>query len=334
MHLWLNQGFAPVYHAIRLVKAGLGDAARLTASHGDPGSPVRAAADHFLAEPADLGGEAYVDWIRRQGEIHGITHLWPQRRAAALVRAAPTLPFSLIAAADAATLVLLGDKAATYAALAGAGVPIPAHQLARNAAELESGLRAVEEEGERPCVKPAVSTFGHGFRRVVAASDPLSRLLHNEIVTCGRDELLAMARASRRMAPFLVMPYLEGPEYSVDCLAAEGRLLRHVARRKREGSRAQYLMTSPEIALIAARITERFGLRAVFNIQLREHRGRLFLLEINARMSGGLAVSCTSGLNFPEWGIRLASGEDPAAVPRPVYGSLVAQIETPVRVLE
>lgn len=332
MRLWLNQGFASVHHALRLLKSGLGEGVRLFASHGDRWSPARAAADQFLAEPADLGGGSYVDWIRAQGAAHGITHLWPQRRAAAIVGAADSLPFALIAAGDAAALTLLANKEATYAALEGSGVPIPERHLVRGADELERALLAIEAAGERPCFKPVVSTFGHGFRRVAASSDPWARLLRNDVEFCGRDELLAMAAAAPRMPPLLVMPYLEGGEYSIDCLASAGRLLRHVARRKQENSRAQLLTTSPEIEEIASRVTERFGLRAVFNIQLREHRGRLFLLEVNARMSGGLAVACAGGLNFPEWAVRLAAGEDPDAAPWPAYGSRVAQIETPVEI--
>lgn len=332
MRLWLNQGFSSVYHALAQIKAGLGDELTVVASHSDPWSLVQAAADEFFVEPNRLDEGAYVSWVRDRCAEHAITHFWPQRRAAAIVRAEDTLGVQLLVAGQAEMLDILADKVSTYRTLSGSEVPVPSHWVARTASELEEAFRLVEGQGERPCIKPAVSTFGHGFRVIAADGDVLGRVLRNDTFLIGRQEFLEMVAASSSKVPFLVMPYLEGPEYSVDCLAKQSRLIRYVARQKQTNSRGQRLLCSPEIGAICAAITERFNLGAVFNVQLRENRGELFLLEVNARMSGGLAIASASGLSFPEWAVRLALGADPGKVPQPSYGGVVAQIESPVKV--
>jgi biotin carboxylase len=334
MHLFLNQGFSEVYHAIIAIKQGLGDAIRVTASHSDEGSLYRAAADDFVTEPRGLRGSDYGAWFHRQAGELGATLVWPQRRVADVLEAAESLPtdkrLPTIAAGDPATLRLLGDKVRTYQACAGSEIPVPAFRVANTPEELADALDELRAAGESPCVKPAVSTFGHGFRQVLPESDPFRRLLANDTFFVGRDELIGLYAGAAARVPMLVMPYLEGPEYSIDCLALGGVLLRHVARRKSGEARGQLLTTSPELARIAEAATARFALNAVFNVQLRQHRGTLYLLEINPRMSGGLAVAGASGLSFPEWAVRLAAGAAPAEVPMPRYGALVAQLDTPI----
>lgn len=330
IHLFLNQGFSEVYHSIASIKKGLGDAIRITVSHSDPGSPYRFAADAFIEEPRGLERKAYSEWFHRQTSVLGANMVWPQRRASAILGESFPPTVRAIAAGDAATLDLLGDKVRTYQACVGSEIPVPAYRVVSGATELEAALAEIASSGEAPCIKPAVSTFGNGFRRVVPHSDPFQRLLQNDTLHVSRDQLLELCAGSVKQVPLLVMPYLEGPEYSIDCLASRGRLERHVARRKLLGSRGQLLTTSAEIERITAAATALFNLDAVYNVQLREHRGQLFLLEINARMSGGLGMACASGLNFPEWAVRLAAGADPAEVPMPRYGSVVTQIDTPV----
>ncbi|WP_295388405.1 ATP-grasp domain-containing protein [uncultured Thiodictyon sp.] len=52
------------------------------------------------------------------------------------------------------------------------------------------------------------------------------------------------------------------------------------------------------------------------------------LLEINARMSGGLLYACQSGINFPYWNAVLALElAEPSAVPPPAEGIAIAPVQ-------
>ncbi|PKD78415.1 ATP-grasp domain-containing protein, partial [Escherichia coli] len=94
------------------------------------------------------------------------------------------------------------------------------------------------------------------------------------------------------------MPYLPGPEFSVDILADKGEILAAVGRRK-EGA-IQYLVNEGsawELACDCARVMKADGL---VNVQTRNDvNGNPVLLETNMRPSGGVGYTLHSGVNLP-----------------------------------
>ena len=61
-------------------------------------------------------------------------------------------------------------------------------------------------------------------------------------------------------------------------------------------------------------------------MQVRYLNGIAKVLEINARMSGGVYFACLSGVDLPAWAIALAAGTaSPADVPQPQFGLAVHQ---------
>ena len=109
---------------------------------------------------------------------------------------------------------------------------------------------------------------------------------------------------------------MEGPEYSVDCLARDGRLVRATIRKKsRSVGGPEAIVEDAEILDWSARLAEIFHLGHIFNVQLIRSKDGPKLLEINPRMAGGLYFSCLAGVNYPYWALRLAfepeGAEDP-----------------------
>ena len=47
----------------------------------------------------------------------------------------------------------------------------------------------------------------------------------------------------------------------------------------------------------------------MFNIQVQCHKGKVYLMEINTRMSGGIHKSSLAGVNFLYLAIKLLLGE-------------------------
>lgn len=106
----------------------------------------------------------------------------------------------------------------------------------------------------------------------------------------------------------LVMPWLPGPEVSVDCLGAPDGLCRRVPRAQ-HGRR--YVLGDVD-ALEAARvIVARHTLFSLSNTQVRywrnpgiDARPLPYLLETNTRMAGGLFQSALAGVNLA-WRVAL-----------------------------
>jgi biotin carboxylase len=154
--------------------------------------------------------------------------------------------------------------------------------------------------------------------------------------TSSRKIGLRQARASfaagDKFRPLILMPYLPGPERSIDCLAHKGRLVCCAVRRKASAEGYQKLEDNPELTAAVRRLTAHFQLDSLYNVQFRDGEGKSFLLEINTRMSGGLYGSCLSGVAFPYWAVRLALGTaKPEDVPQPQVGFRIAQVNRAVR---
>jgi phosphoribosylamine-glycine ligase len=289
--------------------------------------------DRFELEPQGLDDASYVEWCLGTARRHGIDLLYPGRHAVALVAARGKFERAgvrLLSVADAPTLKLLMNKAATYRRLSSLPVNIPDYAVARDAASFDEALAKLEHHA-LICSKPTVSVYGLGFK-ILTRTDRRPCVHRDlEVVTIEAARRRFAQKAAAGEAPeTVVMEYLPGPERSVDCLAEHGLLLRTVVRRKssREGV-GQRIERHPQIEEMVRQITADLRLHGVFNVQFRDARGKPYLLEINARMSGGLRHSYQAGVALPYWAIRLALGTaTPDDVPYPQIGLRVGQFET------
>jgi carbamoylphosphate synthase large subunit len=125
----------------------------------------------------------------------------------------------------------------------------------------------------------------------------------------------------------LLMAYLDGHEYSVDCVGDHGRLVTAVVRKKpMQSGRGQLIDMRDDILDATAELARLYGLNGMFNVQFREGRGQLHLLEINPRMSGGIGMACVAGPNLPYIALAgFADGFDTVTVPPVRDGIRVAE---------
>jgi biotin carboxylase len=246
---------------------------------------------------------------------HAIDVLVPSKAVQALV--ADSARFAaqgtrVLAAGDVATLALLDDKAQFYAAVDCPPAPAPESITVRTLAEFDAAYAALAARHAQLCIKPAVGVYGIGFRRIrtdVSAMDVLLRGMDYQI---DLPTLRFMLGQVPSWAPLLVMEYLPGAEYSVDCLADAGVLRCAVARRKGTAAgQGQCIDMRADLQDACARIVAQFGLNGYLNIQFRDGVHGPGLLEVNARMSGGIAMACLAGPNLPWLGLQgFANGYD------------------------
>jgi biotin carboxylase len=285
-------------------------------------------ADLFELEPT-LEDVDYVDYALDFVARHGVDIFFPGRKMEAIAHRRAEFEargVKLVLAGDAETLDILRNKGRFYDALAGDSVPVPRYAVARTAEEFGAAIDALQGEMPIVCFKPTVGIFGRGFQ-VVRTDANAHRLsdLPKELVT-DRDAALGALSTGDSFRPQIVLAYLPGEERSVDCLADRGRLVRAVVRYKLpDGSRV--LERNDAVEAHARRLTERFGLSGVFNAQFKDHEGTPYVLEINARMSGGIGMSCLSGVALPYWALRIAMGTcTDADIPLPKTGLRVAEV--------
>lgn len=233
-----------------------------------------------------------------------------------------------LACADASVLETLADKAATYEALARAGLPVPHWRRVTTMAALQEAVEQLHALGLEIAVKPAVSRGGRDvnvIRSDVRGASHYAggREMHMDEETFRREHL---PRYADRM-PVIVMERLFEPTFDLDMLARDGKLLRTVARRRINPAvpnEGHVIERRSDIYDLAPRIVSVFGLTWLYDCDIMlDREGQPRILEINPRPSGSVAVAVAAGVPLLDDLISLALDESLPDVEIP-YGRLIA----------
>ncbi|GAA2745057.1 ATP-grasp domain-containing protein [Kitasatospora cinereorecta] len=316
VRVWLNRTYAENVFFIDLLRAAP-QQVEVHATHVDPDSPVLAAADFGGLEPDGLTPEAYVEFALDFCARNRIDVFLPRLGQLAISlrrRDFEALGTTLICP-SAPAVALFESKVDGYAAMDAVGLPTPLWRHVRTADDLRAAVRDIEAAGGQPCLKPATGAGGEGFRVLSREPFSLRRLAGFVDATVQLDQVMAALEQSPEPADYLVMPYLSGPEVSVDCLTSpEGPLLAALGRTKR--GRRRGFTADPAYLEPARRLVEEFGVGYLSNVQFRHDRdGRPVILDVNTRPSGGLHQLRLCGLNLPWAAVELALGGTPRLLP-------------------
>ena len=236
----------------------------------------------------------------------------------------------LMVCCDIGLLESMIEKDQFYEALQGTGVvPIPEYYVVETAEQFKAAYEALVRNGHRVCFKPTNSEGGMGFRIIDNEMDALANLYSWVSLSVPFEQVFKTLSAVESFPKLMVMELLEEDEFSIDCLSdSEGKLIVAVPRRKSSG-RIYILDELPELNEIARSVAEKCRIPFVFNIQVKYNKGIPKLLEINPRMSGGLFITCLSGVNMPYLAVKTILGQ-PFEQPVPQFGVKASYIELPV----
>ncbi|MFJ9656584.1 ATP-grasp domain-containing protein [Streptomyces griseoflavus] len=322
VRVWLNRTYAEnVFFMDQLRRNPAGRAVEIHATHGDPDSPVLAAADTAEPEPEGLTPAAYVEYALTQCRRRGIDVFVPRLHQSAIVRHRAdfeAVGTALLAPPPQAVAVFL-DKVVAYEAVQAIGVPVPPWWRVRSADELLAAVEELEGAGHRACFKPASGAGGVGFRVITRDRFSLAQLsgFPSPYVPLGL--ALDAVRDAEEPVDWLVMPRLEQPEVSVDCLTGPDNRIRLAVGRTKNGRRRGFTLHEQWLEP-ARRIAEGFGLHHLSNIQFRMFGDRPVLMDVNTRPAGGLHQLSLCGVNAPWAAVRLALGDDPGEMTPPYLG--------------
>lgn len=313
VRVWLNRTYAEnVFFMDQLRSNPQGRPVEIHATHGDPDSPVLAAADTADLEPEGLSSAAYVEYALDQCRRRGIDVFVPRLHQAAVAahRAEFAAAGTALLTPPAEAVRVFEDKVTAYEAVEALGVPVPPYHRVRDAEQLLAAVEELEEAGHKACFKPAAGAGGVGFRVVTRAPFALTHLSGFPSPYVPLDLVVAAVREAGEPVDWLVMPRLEQPEVSVDCLTGPDGRIRMAVGRTKNGRRRGFTL-HPSWIEPARRIAEGFGLHHLANIQFRMFGDEPVLMDVNTRPAGGLHQLSLCGLNAPWAAVRLALGEEP-----------------------
>jgi len=356
LNVWFNSGVSltAIMRAIReredqlLVEQRLIN--KMVCTHKNPWFVGFPEADHGEAEP-DVSGEEYVQWALAFAARHKIDRLVVGDHFKTLTQAEARFNaqgVQLVYGCPVSSWDAIDDKSAFYETLVAHGQQrmLPAWGIWNDgdAAGLDGVAQTVlstmsgDHDVDTPlCVKPVRGIYGQGFFRLAVTPDAHQQLFYPDrrIIQAAQFGVLAHQNGLKHgHSNWMVMEFLGGPEYSVDCLAWDGKLVTAVAREKQGGNRGQVIVHDETLLDYCRTLVDVFKLKGVFNAQfLRNKRGELKVLEINPRFSGGTGMSVRAGVNLPWWWLKLTAGGSADGIPAPVIGTRVhaSIIHVPLR---
>ncbi len=301
--VWFNKTFSSVGAAIRLIREAdrAGDY-EIVCSSTNAHAPVFLAAHASAVEPSGLKGPDYLAWCLDFCLTQRIGIFIPGKEAAWI--SAERARFEaqgtrVLCVASQDKLDLLHDKARFYQSVA-CSTPPAAFRVVETAQQFDAAWYELKKDHTKLCIKPSVSVYGLGFAVIDEARSSAQLLLQGVQYHMGLEDLRRGFEALETFRPMLLMEYLDGHEFSVDCVGDNGRLICAIARKKpMQAGQGQLIDLRDDILKSTRQLTETYGLNGVFNVQFREGQNGLGLLEINPRMSGGIAMACLAGPNLP-----------------------------------
>jgi len=334
LRVYFNRWFSVAYHYMNSIRNNEdGVKFKLYGTHPDSRHMALQAADYATTEPV-LEGSAYIDFLVDFCRENEIDVFIPRLRMLDIARSIERfdeIGTKVTVCRDVALLEKLTVKDKFYEEVRGTGImEVPAYEVVTDAEGFKRAYERLTSEGYRVCFKPTDSEGGLGFRIVNDSRNALQDLFGYVTNELTFEEAYTILSQAKSFPELMVMELLEGPEYSIDCLAdRDGALLAAVPRRKADG-RLRVLEQDAELIAIAHRVAETYRIPYNFNIQMRCTGGVPKLLEINPRMSGGLHATCLTGINFPYLGVKAALGGQIGPL-APEYGIMTSHIELAMR---
>ena len=332
MRVWFNRTFSSVYDAIDLIRrADVAQRFHIIQTGSDRCVATDNVAHEFHAEPKGLNGSAYVDWCLDFCTRHRVDVLVPGREATALIRAETAfgaVGTRILACTSATHLEIIHHKARFYDSVQHASAPPPPFRPFATIGEFDAAYEQLRSRYADLCIKPVYSVYGQGFAIVDEKRNGAELLFAGSVDRVALDQLRDGIARLGHCKSMLLMQYLDGHEWSVDAVAEHGRLVCAVPRKKFTYSRAGQLIDMRQDVLEAtAEFATMFALNGTFNVQYKECQSRLHVLEVNPRMSGGIALACLAGPNLPYIALTgFVDGYDAVQVPEVRVGIRVAHV--------
>lgn len=300
--IWFMEGLSSQRDIISGVKAFFKKTHHVVtviASHRHHRFEILSLADIALIEPAL--DEHRLDFIVNTVKKYDVKALHSGRNCQwfeAHRQLIEALGVSLTTGASSLTTQMLADDKVEFARkMETHCLPVVPSVRIESASELRERLAAADDK-QALCVKPVTGIYGMGFWRFDDKATPMSAFTHPDSRKVHPEIYLHALEQQDDFMPLVLMPYLPGPEYSVDMLVEKGQVIAAVARRK-EGA-LQYLEQSGPAFELGKRCAQVMQADGLVNVQTRNNQnGEPVLLEINMRPSGGIGYTLHSGVNLP-----------------------------------
>lgn len=331
--IWFNRWFSVAYHYMNMIRDNPNNEKFIFyGTHPNPQHMSLQACDFSEQEPV-LEGMAYIEYCLDFCKRNKIDVFIPRLKMLEIaqnIALFDAIGTKVMVCRDIVLMESMMIKDNFYRLLEGMDVVvIPDYHVVKTVEQFKAAYVDLIAKGHRVCFKPTDSEGGMGFRIIDNDTDPIKSIYGHVSLSISYEQACSVFASADVFDDIMVMEFLEDTEYSIDCIAtSEGKLLTAIPRRKNEG-RLYLLEAVPELIEVSQRVADRFQIPYAYNIQVKYNKGVPKLLEINPRMSGGLYITCLSGVNIPYLAVQSVL-ERTIEQPNPRFGIVASYIEAPI----
>jgi biotin carboxylase len=307
--IWFNRWFSTAYNIIDLIRKNKdGKKFEIFASHPNKYSLNLQNADVAFLEP-NISREDYLGYCLAICEKFEINAFLPHHRSLLIAKNLAgfnEIGTKVLVSENTELLELIDDKGLLYEDIKPRNIiKVPEYDIVKTKDEFIKAYESIKAKG-KVCFKPVNGVGGIGFRVIRESKNTIDNILNLQFSpSIYLGELLELLPEHASFQSIMVMEYLDGYEYSIDCLADRfGDLIVAIPRKKIDKYN-RYLENNTELINLAKKISRIYKIPYAYNIQVRNKIDQFNLLEINARMSGGVHFSCESGFNIPYQAINI-----------------------------
>lgn len=307
--IWIMEGLSSQRSLISGTKAWIekngilnpqGKMLQIIASHRAYRPEITNSADIALEEPTEQVDKIeFMIKILNQYPIEfihvGRNCSWYEERRAIIEQQGAQL---ITGALSLESFQIADDKYRFTKMLEEQGIAVTPAKYVETLEQLRQAIDEMKQEYGTICIKPNKGIYGIGFWILNDKGPQEKGFFSPEMHQINTTLYLNVIQQTDMLPePLLVMPYLPGPESSIDLVVRAGRTIAALGRRKINGF--QELFTEGSEIDLAIHCSQLLNADGLVNVQTREDaQGQLRVLETNLRPSGGFGYSLVAQVNL------------------------------------
>ncbi len=332
--IWFNHWFSTAYRFIELLQKE-DNSIEIIGSSRTEYAVYKVLCKEFYVEPFEMSDIEYAQWCIDFCKEHKIDVFIPRRGRVPIsdrIEDFEKIGVKVLMDRNSNLMHQLDDKFETAKIFRDNNIcKVPELYCVNTYEEFERAFKLIKNHNEedRVCIKYSKDEGATSFRVIDDVVDNIKSLRLGEGLKVSYQKISNMLKSVDFFDDLIVMPYLKGPEISVDSLMTHKGFI-GISRYK-VGTRGTQVEFDKNLYNISKKFAEVTGLTMPYNLQVRWHNDELYLLEVNTRMAGGTYKSCLTGINIPYIALCELLGVD-FEMPnvQNIQSMLVSEIETPI----
>lgn len=296
MKVWFNHWFSTAYYFIDSLKK---DGFYVIASNKRESCVYKTNADEFYVEP-DLENEEYLAYCLDFCKSHDIDIFVPRKGMSCIIQHLAefdALNVKVLCESNKEIFDIFNSKVKTASYFKDLNiVSVPESILVNSVDEFISAYNSIRAHWCEVCIKYDSDEGGQSYKRISPHEPNIGRISENNGLVYSLGYVVSCLESVKQFKPIVVMPYLNGVEVSVDCFGVDNKFI--AVPRQKLSNRVTHFEQDSRLYAICRELYRVSGLTAPFNVQFRYHNNKLYILEVNTRLSGGSWKAKYVGVDF------------------------------------